>query len=337
MDNIANTKLTSGELCHVWEQYMNNCAAAVVLEHFQKTVEDTEVKGVCSYALETAEGQKTKYKKLLNQENYPIPSAFSSKEDLNSNAPKMLTDGFVLFYLHNMSKVDLPITAICLMDSVREDIRQLYNERMDRAQGLFEQSTSLLLKKGLFVRPPLITSTHESKPIAEGGFLSNFFGLGTERPLTAREANELHKNVLMNYLGKSFLLALTQANTNINLQKLLMRGEELASKIIEEFSKVLIENDLPVSMTWDTGVLDSKVPPFSDRLICFLIDDMNKIGLANYGYGAAFSSRKDLKSQYIRIIADVYQYEEAVKTFMIENQWLEQPPLALDRIALVKN
>jgi hypothetical protein len=313
---------------------MSNCAMAVVLEHFKESLENEDIKSICSLAIQTADDQKEKFNTLFNQENYPLPVGFSSQEDLNSNAPKMVTDVFVLFYLHNMSKIDLALTAMCLADSVREDIRKIYSERMERAKGLYEQSIALLLQKGLFVRPPLITSTHESKPMADNGFLSNFFGLANGRPLTAREANELHKNILMNYLGKSLLMALHQANSNDELKQLLLRGKELSSKIMQDLSQVLIENDLPVAMPSDTHVLVSKFSPFSERLIAFLVDEMNKYGLANYGYGAAVSSRKDLKTIYTRIIVDVYQYQDDIKKLMIKNNWMEKPPVALDRNAL---
>jgi hypothetical protein len=283
-----NPNLTSGEVGNLWEQYMGNSASAVVLEHFIKHLTDEGIKSVCSQALQNTENHKENYKNMLNQGNYPLPTAFTATDDLNVNAPKMVTDEFVLFQLHYMSKLDLALTASCLVDSVREDIRKLFSERMDRAKALYEQSTSLLLQKGLYVR----------------------------------------------YIGKSLLMALQQTNTNSEITELLLRGKELSSKIMQELSQVLTQNDLPVSMSWDTHVLDSKISPFSNRLIAFLLDEMNKFGLANYGYGAAISTRKDLKTLYLRIITDVYQYQDDVRKLMIENHWLEKPPVAMDRAAL---
>jgi len=334
MDHVANPKLTSGELGNLWEQYMSHSAVAVVLEHFQQHISCEDIKSICTRTLEMANNQKNILKELFNKENYPLPTGFSAKDDLIQAAPKIMTDEFILFFLNNLSKVDLALTSLCLGDAARQDIRKLYSDHIETAKVLYEQSTSLLLDKGLFVRPPIITSTHEAKPMAEKGFLSSFFGQVNERPLTAREANELHKSIFLNHLGKSALMAFHQTSRNPELKALLLRGKELASKVMKEFSQVLIENDLPVAMSSDTHVLDSTQSPFSDRLISFLVDEMNKFGLANYGYGAAVSSRKDLMTLYARIIADAYQYRDDVKKFMIENHWLEKPPVALDRLGL---
>lgn len=330
---MADTKpkITSGELANIWEQYMNNSLASVVLDHYERTLKGTDIKSVCAFALQSAQMQTTALSSLMNQENFPLPKGYSSGHDLNPNAPKMVTDEFVLQHLNHMAKMDVALTSMRYTDSVREDVRQLFKKHLDRATELYEMSASLLLNKGLFVRPPIITTTHESETVAGGSFLSNFFGAGDKRPLTACEANQLHRNVLMNYMGKSLMMALHQSNDNEKMQRLLLRGKELAAKIMNEFSSVLIQNDLPAATASDTNVLDSKVSPFSNRLITSLVDLMNKFGIANYGYGAAVSDRKDLKAMYARIIMDVYQYEEDIKQHMIENEWLEMPPVAIDR------
>lgn len=327
-------KLTAGELGHLWENYMNYSMSSVILEYFKNVAEQEDIRNLCTFALKNIETYTEQMQNLFTQEDYPLPTGFSDK-DINTNAPKPVTDEFILFFLLNMAKVDLGVTAVSLTDAVRSDIRNIYHERMSEAMELHDMTTSSLLEKGLFVRPPLITSSNESDPMANEGFLANWFR-NEPRSSTAREANELHKNILSNHLGKSLLIALHQTNKNPKLKNLLLRGKELASKIIEELSNVLIQNDLPVAMTWDTHVLNTTESPFSDRLIGFLVDQLNKFGVVNYGYAAAESDRKDLKLMYARIITDVYQYEADIKSFMIENKWYEKPPMALDRRKLSK-
>ncbi|MGY3716789.1 DUF3231 family protein [Sutcliffiella cohnii] len=269
------------------------------------------------------------FESVLRSENYPIPKGFNIKDDLNPNAPKMYTDVFILFYLNNMSKIGMSLTSMALSDSVREDIRNFFQEQLKKISSLFERTTTILLEKGVFVRPPSITSTHETNPIADSGFLGNFFK--DNRELTAREANELHKNVFMNYIGKNLLIGFIQSTSNQELMRLLQHGKELSLNIIDKLGDILVQNDLPISMTWDTNVLDGKTSPFSDKLISNLLDQLNRNGIASYGYSAAVSIRKDLKTTYAKIIADVYQYEENLKTFLIKNEWMEKPPVALNR------
>ncbi|PLR96780.1 DUF3231 family protein [Bacillus sp. T33-2] len=328
----AQPKLTSGELAHNWEQYMNNSLSAVVLEYLQATCEAEDIKGVCTAALSTAKSSVDFLETILNNEEYPIPKAFTAVEDLKPNAPKMYSDVFILFYLNDMAKVGMSLTAMALADSARSDIRQFFKERLSRMVDLYESSVSLLLEKGIFVRPPLITSTHQTEPVAEKGFLGNFFN--DDRELTAREANELHKNILMNYTGKNLLTGFRQAHADPDLKNLIERGQQIAANIITQLSAILIKNDLPVSMTSDTHVLDSRISPFSDRLIVYHVDQLNRFGVAAYGYSGAVSTRKDLKTTYGKIIAEVYQYEADIKSLMIKKHWMEKPPTALDRDAL---
>jgi hypothetical protein len=335
MDNKNAAKLTAGELAHCWEQLMNNSMSNVVLEYFTLTSELEEVKSLCSEAGSISKSAVQFFESVLRSENYPIPKGFNIKDDLNPNAPKMYTDVFILFYLNNMSKVGMSLTSMALSDSVREDIRKFFHEQLKNVSSLFDRTITILLEMGVFVRPPSISSTHEINPIADKGFLGNFFK--DNRELTAREANELHKNIFMNYIGKNLLIGFMQSTSNQQLMSLLQHGKELSLNIIDKLGDILIQNDLPISMTWDTNVLDGKTAPFSDKLISYLLDELNRDGIASYGYSAAVSIRKDLKTTYAKIMADVYQYEENIKTFMIKNEWMEKPPVALNRDKLAQD
>ncbi|NRD79725.1 DUF3231 family protein [Bacillus sp. BRMEA1] len=335
MDVKNNAKLTSGELAYCWEQLMDNSASNLVLEYFNLTSELQEVKSLCSEAGSISKSTIQFCESVLSNENYPMPKGFNINYDLNPNAPKMYTDVFILFYLNNLSKLGISLSSMALTDSVREDIRNFFHEQLKKMSDLFQRTTTTLLEKGVFVRPPSITSTHETSPIANKGFLGNFFN--ENRELTAREANELHKNVFMNYIGKNLLIGFMQTTSNPQLKAVMQHGKELALNIIDKLGDILIQNDLPISMTWDTCVLDGETAPFSDKLMTYLLDQMNRDGIANYGYSAAVSVRKDLKVTYAKIITDVYQYEENIKSFMLKNEWMEKPPVALNRIKLAED
>jgi hypothetical protein len=328
-------KLAAGELANIWEYYMNNSFAAVVLEYFHSTTESQDVKTIVKDALAIANFAKKFSEKTLTEEKYPKPKGFTNQEDLNPNAPKMYTDIFILYYIHTMAQLGLPLTSIELTEAVRKDIRQFYTERLNKMMDLFDRSLSLLLEKGVFVRPPTITSRHDFEPKVKKGFLGNI--LDDDRELTACEANELHKNVFMNHKGKSLMTGFRQSVNTPNLKNLLQKGQELASEIMTTLSSILIANDLPVSMSSDTHVTDAEIAPFSDKLICYHIDFLNKLGLAGYGFSAAISTRNDLRKTYGKIMTKVFDYENDIKDYMIKHQWLEKPPIALDRDHLSKN
>lgn len=329
MNNRHSVQLSAGELAHCWEQLMYNSMSNVVIEYLHLTSETEDTKSLCTEAKNISESAIQFCDSSLRKDNYPLPKGFTIKDDLNPNAPKMYTDVFILFYLNNLAKLGMSLTSMAFSDSVREDVRKFFHEQLHNMSALFNRTTSALLEKGVFVRPPLITSTHEKQPMVQKGFLGNFFH--DNRELTAREVNELHKNVFMNYIGKNLLMGFIQSVSNPELKVLFQHGKQLSLDIIDKLSSLLIRNDLPISMTSDTNVLDAHTAPFSERLMTFHIEQLNRMGVANYGYSAAVSTRKDLKTAYAKIIADVYQYEENIKSFMINNEWMEKPPVALNR------
>ena len=66
------------------------------------------------------------------------------------------------------------------------------------------------------------------------------------------------------------------------------------------------------------------------------------MSLAGLLFGTAISyylgltMRSDLVLQYERFILEDLKYMEDWTDFMVENQWLEQPPKAIDRTEIVK-
>ena len=89
-------------------------------------------------------------------------------------------------------------------------------------------------------------------------------------------------------------------------------------------------------MTWDHEVSKSQEPPFSDKLLMFHFGLMNFSGSGNYGMSVAASQRKDIAGVYARLNAEILLYAEDGANIMIEEGWLEQPPLAADRNDLSK-
>ncbi len=56
-----------------------------------------------------------------------------------------------------------------------------------------------------------------------------------------------------------------------------------------------------------------------------------------YGTAIGTSQRADLVLHYTRLAAEMAKYMEDGLNIMIENKWLEEPPLCDDREKLTKN
>jgi hypothetical protein len=100
---------------------------------------------------------------------------------------------------------------------------------------------------------------------------------------------------------------------------------------VEILSTLLKEEDLPAPMSWAHEVLDSTIPPFSDKLMLFHITTLIGYGMSSYGLAASNSMRADITSIYARFVAEVMQYSKDGMVMLINNGWLEKIPEAVNR------
>lgn len=59
-------------------------------------------------------------------------------------------------------------------------------------------------------------------------------------------------------------------------------------------------------------------------------------GIGQYGVSMAASPRRDLGTHYSRLTTEIAAYAEDGANIVIENGWMEQPPMAADRKELAK-
>jgi hypothetical protein len=114
------------------------------------------------------------------------------------------------------------------------------------------------------------------------------------------------------------------------------QGIELSTEQIDTFGGVLSKETLPVPSSWDTDVMASTIPPFSDKLMLFHVMGLNALSVFNYGAALSGSQRHDIHLLYMGLISQVGVYGEAGVRLMIENKFMEQTPLAPDRELLIR-
>lgn len=331
METAHNIKLTSAEIGMLWTTYINDTMARCVLGYFLNKVEDTEIQPVIAFALKVSEEHVGELTELFHSEKFPVPQGFSD-EDVNVNAKRLFSDSLFLYYIKNMSKVGLTAYAMSYAMSSRSDVRAFYSRALTQTQTLDQLVTELLLSKGLYIRPPYISTPDSIDFVESSKFLSGgFFGFMDKRPLTSIEIAHLFANIQTNALGKALLTGFQQVAKSQVLIKYLERGVHIAGKHIEIFDKTLKDDELPVPMTWDSDVMDSKESPFSDKLILFHVALLVTVGSGNYGLAASASPRKDVAATYVRLAAEIAIYTLDGAKIMIDHGWMEEPPLAPDR------
>src|SRR3954451_22459339 len=106
------------------------------------------------------------------------------------------------------------------------------------------------------------------------------------------------------------MMAWSQVTQSKEVRQFMIRGKEIAHKHAKVFRSVLEEDDLPVPMSWDTEVTDSKIAPFSEKLLMFMSTTLSSISIGLYGTSMATSTRKDLALDYVRLSADIASFAE---------------------------
>jgi hypothetical protein len=206
---------------------------------------------------------------------------------------------------------------------------------MESTAKLYKKALNLMLSKGLYDRPPKISYPDEVEFIDKRDSLFDMW-LGERRPLNAFELGEIFYIIERNYIGLLLLMGFIQVMKDKEIKEFLINGKGLAQKQIDIFNKILKEEEhlgnIPVSME----VKDSTISPFSDRLIMFLVSTTITTGIYLSAYAMSVSMRKDLIAHYTSIIAQIMRYGGEGIKIMINRGWMEQPPQASDRVAVLK-
>jgi hypothetical protein len=333
MDTGHNPRLTAVEIAQIWNAYMTNSLSVCVFKYFLNCVEDPSIKEVIQFGLDISEYQVEKIPELFKKEKYPIPIGFSEKEDVDINAPKLYSDSYMLNNVKDMSMIGMNTYSAAIGMCAREDVYEYFSTCFSKTNELHRMAKNLMLEKGTYVRGPYIQPPDKPAYVKKQGFLTGWFG--ERRPLTGMEITTIYSNLQKNTLGASTLIGFAQVAQSKEVKKYIMRGKEIASKHIEVFSSLLNEESLPAPMTWDSEVTDNTSFVFSDRLIMFETTSLIASSIGYYGLALAGSMRRDISTHYTRLLAEIMKYAEDGANIMIDNGWLEKPPMAPNRDELV--
>ncbi|MGP4080471.1 DUF3231 family protein [Pseudalkalibacillus sp. R45] len=333
MNKDHNPQLTSAEMAGVWGQYVNDTAARSVLAHFLMTVEDSQIRTVLELAFSSCKNHIEILQNLFEQENFPTPIGFS-KKDVNLEAPRLFSDLFFLSYLKNMSILGMAASTLAIGLGARSDIVSFHKSVLADAVKLHKATKEVMMDKGVYVRPPYISTPDEVDFVSKQNFLGKLWG--NQRPLTTIEMSHLFLNTESNVVGKQLMIAFAQVAKRKKVKEFLIRGKQIAEKHVNIFSQILLGDHSPAAMSWDYAVTDSTIPTFSDKLIMYHVTAMIAAGVGNYGTSIAISPRKDIGLKYSRLLMEISLYAEDGANIMIDHGWLEKPPHAPDRNQLVR-
>jgi hypothetical protein len=324
--------LSSSEIGSLWAVYLQESMTVCLLTYFLHYNQDEEIKNQLQRAYDMSSSHVQQITMLLNNENIPLPVGFSEK-DLNLDAPELFYDMFALSFVYAMSRMSMINTGFVLANVARKDVMDFFASMVQSNSVLYQESTELMLSKGIYDRPPLIPYPKDVEYIEKESYLSGF---GKKRPLNAVEMTEIFFNTERNYFSVILCMGLLQVIKDKEIHQYIEEGKKISEKQINTFNTLLKQEELLGNVTLNVEVSDSTVSPFSDRLVVMLFHSLNSIDITLIGHALSLSMRTDLIVYYEKYIAEVLLYAAKGFKILVERGWMQKPPHAPDRRKLQK-
>lgn len=325
--------LTAAEISALWLQYMGDSMAICVYKYFLKTVDNEEIKSILQFALQLAENHVMKITAILKSANYQIPIGFTGK-DVNLKAPRLFSDQFLLFYSYIMTIHGLTSYSLAITNVEREDIQDFYFECVGSTRELYKKIIELAKTEFRFSSVPTVDSPDGVEFIDSTGIIANLFG--DKRPLNSSEISSLFFNSRKTGFIRSLSLAFSQVAELEEVRQFMIKNVKLAGKDAESFEAILKEDNLPIPESWDAEITDSKISPFSDKLMMFHAALLVNTALSYYGAAMGSSLRSDIILNYKSVFNHALQAGAFCYNIMVKHGWLEKQPEAIDRKSLAK-
>ena len=326
--NENNFKLTSSEIGTLWGEYVNGTMTDVVNRYMVSIIEDEQIKAIFNDAINTFDKQKQQIVTFIQNEGFPVPIGFTDS-DLYKGKPRLFTDIFCLNYLHIMTLHGLLGHSTALAVSVRKDLRNFYDSCDNDAKKMYHQTIEVLLEKGSFQRDPFFYPADNPQYVSSQDFTDGYFGKG--RKLAATEIISISFNLKKSVMAKTLSIAFSQVAQTKDVRKFLTDSEKTADNQIKAFAKIMQADNLPVPRSMETEVTTSTDSPFSDKLMLYHMGFLFQAAQNYHGAGLASAMRTDLVTAYEGTILKNLMVTKKWFNLMVQNKWLEQPPLAPNR------
>src|SRR5579875_771975 len=285
-----NIMLSSSEIGSLWGVYLQESMTLCLLTYFLHYNEDEEATAHLQRAYDLSSGHLQQIATILNNEEIPLPEGFS-ENDLNLNAPKLFYDLFAVTFVYSMSRLSMINTSFILSNVARKDVVDLFASILQNNIALYQDSTALMLSKGIYDRPPIIPYPKEVEYIEKDSYLSGF---GKKRPLSAVEITEIFFNTERNYFSVILCMGLLQVVKDKEIHQFIEEGKKISEKQLRTFTDLLKREELLGNIPLNVEVTDATDLPFSERLVVTLFHSLNSIDTTLLGHALSLSLRTDL-------------------------------------------
>lgn len=333
-ENPEKKPLTAAEISALWLQYLGDTMSVCVYKYFLKINENDKIKPILELSLQLAESQVKEITGFLKNEPFHVPAGFSDR-DVKLDAPRLFSDFFLLFYSYIMTVHGLTAYSLAVTSCERQDIQNYFFRCIESTGRLFQKISDLTKTEPKFSPIPTVPSPDSVKLLETTGIISNL--IGDKRPLNSSEISNLFFNAKKTGFVRTLSIAFSQVAEQEDVTKFLLKNVKLAGKDADSFDAFLKQDDLSAPQRWDDEITDSKVSPFSDKLIMFHAAFLVNAALSYYGAALGSSLRSDILLNYKQVFDHAMEAGSDCYSIMVKHHWLEQQPEAADREALSRD
>jgi hypothetical protein len=334
MTTETKAQLTSSEVGTLWKMYMELSEELLVNDFLKDKTIDNEAKGIITSYITEGENIKNEIMNLFKNEGAAIPIGFNS-QDIFKDAPALFDDIFHIIYLRQMMKLNLGFDAVYTAISFKKEVQNILKLDYDVAFKYYTITTEYLLKKGVFAKPPNVTMPKQVEFVEDKDYMSGFSLFSDKRTLNTIEVGYIYESLEFNAFFMKLLTGFAQVAKDSEVKKYFSEGMELGKKNIDKLSSALLESNIQPSCTWAGVITESTMPPFSDKIMMYIISILSTTPLSYSALGTSFSFRSDLPLLLAVIAKDLFSFAKEGGKLMIEHKWMEEPPQMEDRNKLI--
>lgn len=328
-----NMRLSSSEVNGLWNTFILETASVCFLKYFKQHMKDPDILDLIKKALVYSEEHIKQIRGIFREERFPIPHGFTD-EDIDLSAPQLFHDLFGLSYIYAMGRMGMIGNSFITSSVARMDVREFFTRCLEHTTELYNLSTTLMLEKGVYDRPPMINYPSEVTYIDNNSLLIGY--MSKRRPLNVMELTEIFLNIERNNYGVILCVGLLQVVKDKEIKAYIQEGMDICKKQIKLFNLLLLEQDLLGSVPPAMDVTESTRSPFSDRLIMYHFSGLNSIDITLLGHALSMSLRNDIAGNISKLITEILKYGKKGIDLMVSRRWMEKPPEATDRKALFR-
>lgn len=315
--------LTASELGYLWTGYSINELSKWYLTVFHNQAKDGDVKNLYSFALKITNELLIKRKQILSHEGYSSPIGFSQK-DINDYAPALFSDRFLLYYLHEGTRLGLEFHTRALALATGSRVRGYCLDCLNSAVELHERVVELLMIKGLHWQTPTLPPVTSPEMIKKTSYLAGWFG--DTRPINSMEIANLYFIIELLIMIETLCAGFAQTTDSQEIEKLFIEAKSVAKNQYEELIAILNKDDLSIPPSYMAELTDTKLRVFSDRLMTSHVAGLYGSLLSQYGFSLGAAMKHDLVATYTEHIGKSGAFSEKVTRVLIEKGWLEKVP-----------